>query len=122
MHDREITSITSVEQMADKIVGVQSGSVYERYVNDALVATQLMPSKNLQSYPDIEQALKDLKRGRLDVVLLDYQPAQAFVKEGGVKLVGEGLNPQAFAIAVPKGAESLRRVLNEAISDRDRQR
>jgi polar amino acid transport system substrate-binding protein len=111
-----ITSITSVEQMADKVVGVQSGSVYQKYLENALVATKLMPAKNLQAYPDIEQAVQDLQRKRIDLVLLDYQPAQSFVQQGGVKLVGEGLDPQAFAIAFPKGADSLRRVLNQAIS------
>jgi ABC-type amino acid transport substrate-binding protein/heat shock protein HslJ len=112
-----ITSITAVEQMADKTVGVQTGSVYEKYLQNTLVATKLMPAQNLVSYPDIEQAVQDLQRSRIDLVLLDYQPAQSFVKQGGVKLVGEGLDPQSFAIAIPKGADSLRRVFNQAISD-----
>lgn len=111
-----ITSITAVAQMADKKVGVQTGSVYEKYLEDELVAPKLMPARNLHSYPDIDQAVQDLKRNRIDLVLLDYQPAQSFVQQGGVKLVGEDLDPQLFAIAFPKGAESFRRVLNQAIS------
>jgi ABC-type amino acid transport substrate-binding protein/heat shock protein HslJ len=111
-----ITSITQVSQMADKTVGVQTGSVYEQFLSETLVATKLMPAKNLNSYPDIQQAVKDLQRNKLDLVLLDYEPAQSFVQQGGVKLVGEGLDPQSFAIAIPKGADSLRRVLNTAIS------
>jgi ABC-type amino acid transport substrate-binding protein/heat shock protein HslJ/uncharacterized protein affecting Mg2+/Co2+ transport len=114
--DSAITAITKVEQLADKTVGVQTGSVYETYLANTLVATKLMPAKNLVSYPDIGQAVKDLQRNRLDVVVLDYQPAESFVAEGGVKLVGQDLNPQSFAIAFPKGAESLRRVLNQAIA------
>ena len=46
-----------LEQLADKTVGVQSGSVYETYLQDTLVDTKLMPARNLQSYPDIEQAV-----------------------------------------------------------------
>jgi ABC-type amino acid transport substrate-binding protein/heat shock protein HslJ len=111
-----ITSITQVSQMADKTVGVQTGSVYEQFLAETLVATKLMPAKYLHSYPDIEQAVKDLQRKQIDLVLLDYEPAQSFVQQGGVKLVGEGLDPQSFAIAIPKGADSLRRVLNTAIS------
>jgi ABC-type amino acid transport substrate-binding protein/heat shock protein HslJ len=114
--DSAITSITKVEQLADKTVGVQTGSVYETYLENTLVATKLMPAKNLVSYPDIGQAVKDLQRNRLDLVVLDYQPAQSFVEQGGVKLVGQDLNPQSFAIAFPKGADSLRRVLNQALS------
>ena len=112
-----ITSITTVEQMADKTVGVQSGSVYEKYLLDTLVAPKLMPAKNLQSYPDIDQAVQDLKRNRIDLVVLDSQPAGSYVQQGGVKLVGEGVKPQSYAIAIPKGADSLRRVLNTAIAN-----
>jgi ABC-type amino acid transport substrate-binding protein/heat shock protein HslJ len=112
-----VGSITKVEQMADKKVGVQSGSVYEKYLQDTLVATKLMPAQNLQSYPDIDQAVQDLKRNRLDLVVLDSQPAQSYVQAGGVKVVGESVKPQSYAIAIPKGADSLRRVLNTAISN-----
>jgi polar amino acid transport system substrate-binding protein len=112
-----ITSITEIEQMADKTVGVQSGSVYQKYLQDTLVATKLMPAQSLQAYPDIEQAVADLKRQRLDLVVLDSQPAQSYVQEGGVKLVGEGVKPQSYAIALPKGADSFRRVLNTALSN-----
>ena len=34
-----ITSITQVSQMADKTVGVQTGSVYEQFLSETLVAT-----------------------------------------------------------------------------------
>jgi L-cystine transport system substrate-binding protein len=112
-----ITAITAAEQMADKTIGVQSGSVYESYLQKMLVATDLMPARNLQSYPDIEQAVQDLQRKRIDLVVLDEKPAQSFVEQGGVRIVGEGMNTQQYAIAFPKGAESLRRVLNKAIAD-----
>ncbi len=115
--DSSIGVITKVEQMADKIVGVQSGSVYETYLEKTLVSTNLMPAANLRSYPDIGQAVQDLKKGRLDLVVLDSQPAKTYVQAGGVKVVGEGVKPQAYAIALPKGAESLRRVFNTAIAN-----
>ena len=112
-----VTAITQVAQMAKMRVGVQSGSVYETFLTDSLVSTNLMPADNLRAYPDIQQAVTDLQRNRIDLVLMDLQPAQSFVTQGGVKLVGEGLDPQSFAIAIPKGAESLRRVLNMALTD-----
>ena len=114
--DSKLSTITDMAKLASLVVGVQTGSVYESTVQKELVATGLMPAKNVQSYPDIGQAVNDLKRNRLDVVLLDLQPAQSYANEGGVKIVGEGLKPQSYAIAIPKGAESLRRVLNQAIS------
>jgi ABC-type amino acid transport substrate-binding protein/heat shock protein HslJ len=112
-----ITSVTKVDQLATKRVGVQSGSVYQNFLEDTLVATALMPAENLYVYPDIEHAIKDLKNSRIDLVLLDYLPAEAYVQQGGVKLVGESVNPQSFAMAIPKGADSFRRVLNKAFAD-----
>ena len=110
-------AITDLKQLANMVVGVQSGSVYETTQQEDLVTPGLMPAQNLQSYPDIDQAVNDLKRNRLDAVVLDLQPAQAFVSSGGVKLIGEGIKPQDYAIGIPKGAESLRRVLNQAIAE-----
>ena len=109
-------SITQPEQLATQRVGVQSGSVYETFMQDTLVDTKQMPASNLYSYPDIEHAVKDLKNKRIDLVLLDNQPAQTFVQQGGVKLVGEGIDPQLYAMAIPKGADSFRRVLDKALT------
>ena len=41
--------ITEVEQLAPLTVGVQAGSVYENWLQDTLVDTELMPSQNLLS-------------------------------------------------------------------------
>ena len=71
--------ITTIEQMADKKVGVQSGSVYDTEITRTLVAPKLMPAANVFSYPDIDQAITDLKRGKIDLVWLDYQPALQYV-------------------------------------------
>ena len=49
-------------------------------------------------------------------MLLDRQPALAFEARGGVRNIGEGLHPQNFAIAVAKGQDPLRRVINQALS------
>ncbi len=113
----KIGDITQLEQMADKKVGVQSGSVYETELMRSLVATKLMPAGNVSSYPDIDQAVKDLNRGQIDLVWLDYQPATQYVDAGNAKMAGQGLEKQTYSIAVPKGADSLRRVMNQAISE-----
>ncbi len=68
-------------------------------------------------YTDVEQGIKDVQRGLVDVVLLDLQPAQAFEKQGGVKIVGEDVTVQRFAIALPKGQDALRRAVNKALAE-----
>ena len=113
----DISQITALSAMADKRVGVQTRSVYEQRIERSLVATQLMFQTYVYSYADIGQAVQDLKRGKIDLVMLNYLAAQDYVKDGGVKLVGEGLNVEWHAIALPQGQDSLRRVLNQALRD-----
>ena len=87
-----------------------------RLPHKLLVEPGLMPEGNLLVYTDIKQAVNDLQRGRVDAVLLDRQPALAFEASANVRNIGKGLNPQNFAIALAPGQDSLRRVINQALS------
>ena len=109
--------ITRVEDVAGKRIGVQKGTVYEDWLQTKLVEPGLVSATQIFLYGDAEQAVKDLQRGRIDLFLLDKQPAETFVEQGGVKIVAQDLNPQKFAIAVPSGSDSLRRVLNQALAE-----
>ena len=103
-------------QLTQYKVGVQRSSVYEDWMQTTFIDAGRMSPENLFAYEKAEDAVRDLREGRVELVLLDAQPAQAFVDEGGVKLVGKGLNSQNYAIALPKGAESLRVKLDEVIT------
>ena len=77
--------------------------MYETWLRDNLVTEGLMEPEDLMLYTDISQAVRDLKAGRLDLVVLDWQPAKDFAAQGGVKIVEHGNYRQLFAIAVPAG-------------------
>ncbi len=114
--DSNISQIHSADDMAKLKVGVQRGSVYETWLNTSLVNTGKMPISNLFAYSQVAQALGDLRANRLDVIVMDYLPAQDAVKQGGVKLVGRGLAKQNYAIEVRKASLSLRDNLNQALA------
>ena len=111
-----INSISSPAEMANRRVGVQRGTVFEEWAQTNLVDAGLIPAANLLAYDRIEPAVRDLRVERLDLVILDLQPAEAYAREGGVKLVGRGLNPQRLAIALPRGSASLRQQIDRALS------
>jgi len=115
--DSSIGSIDSVEKMAGQRIGVQRASVYEDWLQENLVGAGLMPASNLFVYGAMDQAVKDLTDGRVDLVVLDLPPAQAFAQQGGLKIVGQGLNRQRFAMAITKGQEPLRTELNRALGE-----
>lgn len=114
--DSPLTQLTIDDDLSDIRLAVQSGSVYESFAEQDLVETGLLPEGNLHVYTDIKQAVDDLRRGRVDAVLMDRQPALAFEARGGVRNIGGGLHPQNFAVAVAPGQDPLRRVINQALS------
>ncbi|MFN2190406.1 MAG: transporter substrate-binding domain-containing protein [Candidatus Promineifilaceae bacterium] len=114
--DSRINSIPTIEEMAFLRVGVQRGSVYDSWLTTNLVERGLMPEENLHRYQLAGTAVDDLIEGLIDLVVLDLEPANLAVEQGGVKLVGQGLNPQRFAIAVPHGAPQLLNEINKALT------
>lgn len=110
-------SISSVDDLAAYRVGVQRGSVYASWLQSELVATGAMPAGNLLAYAKAEDAVRDLKEGRADLVVLDDQPAQVFVAAGGIKVVAQGLNQQRLAIAFTKGAQALKAEIDRVLTD-----
>ena len=103
-----IDSVGSVDDMAAYRIGVQRGTAYEAWILTELVDTGKMPESNLFVYERAGDAVRDLVQDRLDVVILDLQPAELAVQEYEVKIVGQGLNQQRYAIAFPKGAAALK--------------
>jgi len=106
-------SMEDVEEQA--LVGVQEGSVYATWAERELVERGVLPAANLMLYGDISRAVKDLELGRIDLVILDAVAAERLQETGSVKIVARGLNRQRYAIAVPIGADELRRNLNAAL-------
>jgi ABC-type amino acid transport substrate-binding protein len=115
---REDSGITigSADDLAAYKVGVQRNTVYQEWIQTTLVDTGRMSPDNLFAYEKAEDALRDLRDGRVDLVVMDAQAAQAAVEEGGVKLVAKGRGQQHYAIALPKGALALKAKLDEAIT------
>ena len=115
LSDSGIGTITNVSQMAGQRVGVQRFSVYEKWAQETLVDGGIIHADQLFVYAKPEHAVDDLKMGRLDLVILDLQPATAALALGDLKLAGQGLSQQRFAIAVPHGANTLKAEINRAL-------
>ncbi len=114
--DANIPQLLSVEEMAPLRIGVQRATVYSNWLNGALIDTGLMSPSQLVEYEDISFAVRDLREGRIDLVVLDLPPAQVAVNQGGVRLVGQGLNVQYFGIGIPKEEPSLKLQINTALA------
>ncbi len=115
---QEASDITLAEiaDVATYKVGVQRNSVYKNQIQTMFIDTGQMSPDNLFAYERAEHAINDLLASRVELVILDAQAAQAFVDQGGVKVVGIGVNQQYYAIALPKGAAALKGRIDEVIT------
>jgi polar amino acid transport system substrate-binding protein len=110
-------SILIPQDVANYRVGVQTGTTQDGWLTDTLVADGALPEENLFRYDRVDQAMLDLKNGRIDVMMSDYVPAQALAKQlGGLEIVYHGvLSSGPINIVVPEGDAELQQAINEII-------
>ena len=110
-------SIVNPEDVAAYKVGVQTGTTQDGWLTDTLVAGGKLAEENLFRYDRVDQAMMDLKNGRIDVMMSDYVPAQALVTQlGGLKIVYHGvLSTGPVNIVLPEGDKELTQAINEII-------
>ncbi|TET34268.1 MAG: transporter substrate-binding domain-containing protein [Anaerolineales bacterium] len=113
----DIDSISSPSDFSGKRVGVQNNTVYMDWAQSTLVASGIITQDQLFVYAKPEHAVADLMIDRLDLVVMDFLPAKKTASETGVNLVGQSLNLQHFAIAVPQGASALQQQINSALTE-----
>ena len=104
--------------MAAYKVGVQTGTTQDGWLTDTLVADGALSEENLFRYDRVDQAMLDLQNGRIDVMMSDYIPAQALVKQlGGLKIVYHGvLSTGPVNIVLPEGDKELQQAINDIIA------
>lgn len=103
--------ISRNEDMSGYRVGVQTGTIQEEWVDSNIDAEVLR-------YERAEQAIMDLRSGRIDIVAMDYYAADAFVKQGGVEVVLKTeFAGEHMSIAVKKGNTELRDSFDQVIDE-----
>lgn len=108
-------TITKLEDMAPFRVAVQDGTVFETWLQEAVEAGQL-PADNLFVYVETGKAIEDLTEGLVDLVIADSPPLQLLARNDAFEIVGQGLNEERYAVAVPKGSNLLP-LINQALFD-----
>ncbi len=110
-------SIVKPEDVAAYKVGVQTGTTQDGWLTDTLVAGGSLKEENLFRYDRVDQAMLDLKNGRIDVMMSDYVPAKALAGQlGGLKIVYQGvLSSGPMNIVIPNGDVELQTAINGII-------
>lgn len=93
------TDIRSKEDLKGKTVGTKLDSTAYTY------AGKIPKLKEVAGYPDINEAYADLAANKIDCVIFDERNVLEYVQNAGkgkVKIVGDPLNKESYAIAGKK--------------------
>jgi polar amino acid transport system substrate-binding protein len=108
------SEIATAADLENKTIGVQLGTT-GNFIADEI------PGATVQAYNKGVDAVNDLLNGRVDLVIIDTNPAEVFASkfEGQVVALDGAqfeFEPEYYAIALPKGSELVAQV-NKALAE-----
>ena len=108
--------INSINDINDKKIAVQLGSVADTYVTKNYKNAGIVRQKKYLA------AIEDLKVGKVDLVVMDELPAKEIIeKNSGIKILDGELTSDSYGMIVKKGntelLEAVNKVLNRLSSD-----
>ena len=107
---RKNSTINTINDIKDKKIAVQLGSVADMYVSEEY------KSKNIIRQKKYLAAIQDLKDGKADCVVMDELPAKQIVKENNdIKIINDILAEDNYGIIVDKGNQELLEIVNRVI-------
>ena len=108
-------AISSVDDIVGKKIGVQLGTTGDIYVSDY---ENDGSGTTVERYNKGADAVQALKQGKIDCVVIDEQPALAFVEENpGLKILDEEFTLEEYAIVIAKGNDDLLEKVNTALEE-----
>ena len=112
--DSEI-KISSVDDLIGKNIGVQIGTVGDTYASDYEGDEEGTVITRFNKGADAVQALK---QNKVDCVIIDEQPAKAFIeKNTELSILEEEFAIEDYAICIAKENTALRDEINQALSE-----
>ena len=109
-------SLTSLDQLKGKKVGIQKGTTYSKYLNEKY------PDVKAVSYDSYQFAFLDLKAKRIDAILIDSAAATEWLnKEPSLVKIGKEVSDPDYigaglGIAVRKGNSALLDQFNQVLT------
>ncbi len=109
---KEDSAIASADDLEGKTIGVQSGTTGDIYCTDDY------GQDNVKQYANGALAVEALKNDQVDCVIIDNEPAKAFVAANeGLKILDTEYVTEDYAIAVAKENEELLDNINKAMAE-----
>lgn len=108
-------TVHSPEDMASKKIGVQLGTTGDTLVTDAYKDDG---KTSVERYKKGADAVQSLKQGKIDCVVIDSEPANAFVDQNkDLKILDTEYTDEDYAIAIAKDNTELKDKINGALAE-----
>ncbi|MBS9439560.1 arginine ABC transporter substrate-binding protein [Photorhabdus noenieputensis] len=109
--------VSSIAELKGKLVGIQNGTTHQKYLMEQRKEIKTVP------YDSYQNAILDLKNGRLDAVFGDTAVVNEWLKKNenlntiGNKVTDKNYFGIGLGIAVRKGNKELQDKFNKALAD-----
>ena len=108
-------TVFSVDDLPGKTIGVQLGTTGDIYASDYEAE-----GSTIERYNKGADAIQALKQGKVDCVIIDEQPAKAFVeKNDDLMILEEDFALEEYAIVVSKENKELTEQMYEKAAELD---
>ena len=108
----EDSEIATVDDLSGKTIGVQTGTTGDIY------CTGDYGQENVKQYANGALAVAALKNGQVDCVVIDNEPAKAFVDANtGLKILDTEYVTEDYAAAISKDNAELTEKVNKAMEE-----
>lgn len=109
---KEDSTVASAGDLTGKKIGVQLATTGDIY------ASEEFGSENVEQYNKGADAVMALVNGKVDAVIIDNEPAKAFVAANkGLKIVEESYAIEDYAACISKDNEALLADVNKALAE-----
>lgn len=109
---KEGSDIAAYEDLEGKMIGVQSGTTGDIYCTDEF------GQDSVKQFQNGALAIEALKNGQVDCVIIDNEPAKAFVAANeGLKILDTEYAVEDYAIAIAKENTELLEKINKAMAE-----
>lgn len=105
-------TVFTIDDLPGKTIGVQLGTTGDIYAEDYIEL-----GSTIEQFAKGADAVQALKQGKVDCVIIDSEPAKAFVeKNEGLRILEEEFVVEDYAICISKENAELRDKINAALA------
>ena len=111
------TDISSPSDLAGKKISVNQGTTGATWVDDNLVATEMVTANDVHKFGYASDALLELVSNRVDALVIDSPVAAAYVaNHAGIKIVYTIVTNEYYGIAMNKNSVELIQFVNDLLA------